>query len=879
MAGNQDDLVFGVSLDTSTIKRGANKIVGDIDFVMGAVTKKFDAMGKSIDKSMSTAMQTRINQMVGIGTKGGKEWSGVLAQQGAELDKLRTKYNPVFAAIKQYQASVVSIQQANRLGAISADEMTSAIQRERKATLDSIAAIKQRNTAVASSRPATSSGARSFQTSNIAAQFQDIAVTSAMGMSPIQIALQQGTQLSAVFNEMGKGKDVIRGIGSAFASIISPVSLVTIGVIAAGAALAQYIASAGDVKTIDEVLEENRKKIEEITAGYNEAKRAYEAYSQAKGIKTNEDAEASSEAQVKSLTERYHQAQKEISRYSETLRGFARSSLSAEIIGQANALAKLAQSAGEADADMSGISSTLTKMMAQGFATKDLTSWAEEIKTSVEGAVSLKNEIGAVAEAASQITPATEAFSRLEAAINGITSDKAREEVQKLYDKFKDGTLSVDELSKALGSLSANAPDLQTHIAEILRLAGAAANARSEIDGIWKGAGGKGDKNLGLDPKSFSDRFGGNKDAADQLKRQRDELEKKPKKSAVDRKAERDANAYRDLVKSAQDRIDQLELEEQLVGKTGVAAETMRMKLELLQKATDKGRVIDEKKRKEIEALAGSYGKLAEKVSAAALAEELRFEQDQMFRSPSEQRVQSTLRSAGIDPEGDYGQMLAGQIRLNEKLAEAKDLTLDFAQGFTQDLMNGVSATEALANAVGRLGQQLLDIALNQAINQLFSNLLGGGLFGGGGSPFANSGQVASAFASGAGGLWADGGYTGPGGKYDPAGIVHKGEYVVPKNVVDRIGVPNIQRLIGGYSGGGLVGGPRVPSIPTSANSNGFDQSAPQININIASASGDDYIRSVVSDGVSQGLRQYDKSGPMRFARDSKQASRRGLVR
>ena len=43
-----------------------------------------------------------------------------------------------------------------------------------------------------------------FNTGNIAAQFQDIGVTAAMGMNPLQIALQQGTQLSAILNSMEK---------------------------------------------------------------------------------------------------------------------------------------------------------------------------------------------------------------------------------------------------------------------------------------------------------------------------------------------------------------------------------------------------------------------------------------------------------------------------------------------------------------------------------------------------------------------------------------------------------------------------------------------------------------------------------------------------
>ena len=60
----------------------------------------------------------------------------------------------------------------------------------------------------------------------------------------------------------------------------------------------------------------------------------------------------------------------------------------------------------------------------------------------------------------------------------------------------------------------------------------------------------------------------------------------------------------------------------------------------------------------------------------------------------------------------------------------------------------------------------------------------------------------------------ANGGYTGPGGKYQPAGIVHKGEYVVPKSQVNQSsGLPNanflsqLQNGMRGYAQGGFVGG------------------------------------------------------------------------
>ena len=68
---------------------------------------------------------------------------------------------------------------------------------------------------------------------NVAAQFQDIGVTAAAGMSPMLIALQQGTQLSAAMSG---------GIGTLWAGVkqlLNPMSLLTIAVVALIAYLIQ----------------------------------------------------------------------------------------------------------------------------------------------------------------------------------------------------------------------------------------------------------------------------------------------------------------------------------------------------------------------------------------------------------------------------------------------------------------------------------------------------------------------------------------------------------------------------------------------------------------------------------------------------------------
>lgn len=53
---------------------------------------------------------------------------------------------------------------------------------------------------------------------------------------------------------------------------------------------------------------------------------------------------------------------------------------------------------------------------------------------------------------------------------------------------------------------------------------------------------------------------------------------------------------------------------------------------------------------------------------------------------------------------------------------------------------------------------------------------------------------------------FAGGGYTGSGGKYEPAGVVHRGEFVFTKEATSRIGVGNLYQMMRGYASGGYVG-------------------------------------------------------------------------
>ena len=157
----------------------------------------------------------------------------------ASLDALRAKYNPLYAESQKYERALEEIAQAEKAGALSANV---AAQARDRAAAQLGAASGQMRAYGDSMRVA------GHHSQNAAYQIQDVFVTAEMGMNPMRIALQQGTQLSVVMNDMartsGGAKGALTGLVTGLTSMINPISLVTIGGIAAVAMLTQWATSA-----------------------------------------------------------------------------------------------------------------------------------------------------------------------------------------------------------------------------------------------------------------------------------------------------------------------------------------------------------------------------------------------------------------------------------------------------------------------------------------------------------------------------------------------------------------------------------------------------------------------------------------------------------
>lgn len=111
------------------------------------------------------------------------------------------------------------------------------------------------------------------QVANLGAQFQDIAVQLQSGTSPLTIALQQGTQISAALGQTGGGAaGAVKALGGAFLSLISPVSLATIGIIALGGAAVQAFLNATHTgESAAQAIERYAKAISDVVKGYKDA--------------------------------------------------------------------------------------------------------------------------------------------------------------------------------------------------------------------------------------------------------------------------------------------------------------------------------------------------------------------------------------------------------------------------------------------------------------------------------------------------------------------------------------------------------------------------------------------------------------------------------
>ena len=184
-----------------------------------------NSFGTVATSGMSTL--DRINRATGV-TGGMSRSAEDIAAYGRAMDEVRAKYNPMFAAISKYRAELAQVKAAHASGAISADEMTAAIGRLRRASLADIDVIKGR--AKGYEQMTKQGGLARFQMVQLGYQLNDVGVSLASGQNPFIVMIQQGAQIAQIYGGQGGVRAMLSQTLGIFTNLPGPVKAVGVAI-------------------------------------------------------------------------------------------------------------------------------------------------------------------------------------------------------------------------------------------------------------------------------------------------------------------------------------------------------------------------------------------------------------------------------------------------------------------------------------------------------------------------------------------------------------------------------------------------------------------------------------------------------------------------
>lgn len=230
------------------------------------------------------------------------------------------------------------------------------------------------------------------------------------------------------------------------------------------------------------------------------------------------------------------------------------------------------------------------------------------------------------------------------------------------------------------------------------------------------------------------------------------------------------------------------------------------------------------------------------------LIKDMEFELDLVGKSNKQREVAIALRYADKNATDEQKEAIAGlaaetydaNVAIGKQI-ELMDSVRDAGSDFFTDWVGGSkSFKDAALDAWESVHQKILKMISENLMDQLFGqrgdvaggstgnwfSSLVGAFFGGssgGGSGAESAGSIADLF----GGAWgyAGGGYTGPGGKNQFAGAVHKGEVVFSQDDVSRAGgVGAVEAMRKG--GGGTTNNNITVNVPITTENRSASQVA-----------------------------------------------------
>ncbi|MES0168250.1 phage tail length tape measure family protein [Mesorhizobium sp. M0027] len=729
-------LVTSAEIDASKYKAGADqKVAADRAMVVSAqaagqavtaTDTKISQSGDSLARLSRRYIEGQAAQLQfesGLGTIARGLDSGKLKMEQAQSILIGMNQKLGLSANASELAAKGQTQLAAAVSAANAQIQGQALAAEKTIASSKRMQAANANVSVASQLTAPST----FNTANIAAQFQDIGVTAAMGMSPLQIALQQGTQLQAVLGPLGAG-GAVKALGGAFLSLINPVSLVTLALVGGTAAAIQYfMSSKKEVKTLDEALKVHEQSIARVSELWGEAAVAR-------------------------------------SKYGTTSTG----SVAFGIEGDIAELQRQLKKAATVEMGLLGTSSPITDALKKSIndnlkatgLTEDQFQQTPLFKKIEQDWLSLSQNISEGGPAILKIIEGIETVGRTSSnsGLRAMAQDAATalQPFRNLAEALRDAAIERDRLFNNVGPNGMLLSRGTTNRADMGNLAlfqsqeAVAAERRRQATEAQL---------QGMHARSPEERAAAARAAAaaqynDESASARSDRIETAGKMALAEANHTLAEAQKDRARSLDQTLAGQQLDLTLIGKT--AGETARLRMEFEQiaqvraEAARNGIAADEAEIARIKDKAAAYGLVADEIARANLARDLQFERDQQFRSAQDQQIASRQQGAGLAV--DLNSPAAQQMRDIARFADAKAMAVGFLTDFKAELIsNGGDVGKALGASI----LNALTKSMNDQLGKLFdlfatwlASALTGQTPGGAGLGAAVAASAVGAFAN-----------------------------------------------------------------------------------------------------------------------------------
>lgn len=612
-----------------------------------------------------------------------------------------------------------------------------------------------------------------FAALNATNQFQDIAITSAMGQSIPTIALQQGTQLGmamqASVGEQG-ATGAVKMLGSAIMGLFSPINLISIGITAAAAATIQWFMKGRDgAKSLDEALKAHSSTLQLLKEQYGELGEASKRFGAFSGSAFTDASARNAQTLLQA------QLRDQMGPLLDTLGGSgwmqslfgkgggvgALSSLSGDQKLFAAPIAALIESAKSGKTDLAAFNDEVERLFSELVGSSNnpsqLRDTADAILTMGENAFSVSGKFAPFADAINKLKiDGAEGLVAFNAEVERIGQAKglqkiadeaiiAGKEIASLAEKAKEleGIIRRLEAGKRGPLIGSSAEDDRNRYLDDERLALRSGQRSFDADIGGLGARSPAERAAAARAREEARTVNGESYA---VRQQRIELAGKRALLEAEHSL---TEAQQDRIRGMDQSLASQQLELELIGKTTGEQAKLRFEFERIQQlkedAARNGIAVDQKEIELIKQKAAEYGKFADEIARANLNRDLQFEREQLFRSPSEQQIASRLRGTGLGMDSSE----ANQMREIQRITDLRAGVKGFFDDFQAGLMKGDSFGKAFGNAILNALNKVLDKIIESGINSLVNAIVGGqGGSSGGGLLGSLFGSAASSFGT-----------------------------------------------------------------------------------------------------------------------------------